>query len=293
LQGSSDVPYRFRQGETLGAGTRRIAQEIIDNTITCLGDARLSAEVRTHEARKAVKRLRGLMRLVGPELPSEKQFAALDRDLKNTGKLLAGARDSDVLRKTLCEVVHKENASAEPRPAPLDPRTIADRQRAFGQVMERLAAIGRDIGALRLEGNRLEDMKPGYLKTYRKSRKRMKEALRTRSDSQLHRWREMVKYHSYHTSLMANLDAGGLDDRREGSRALEETLGRHHDLAILESHIDAIAKKNKTKTLAGVPVQKLKRRIKRTRREAEREAEHLGRALFRRKPSKARKDLPL
>lgn len=287
------MPYRFRQGETLGAGTRRVAREIIDKTVACLGDARLPMELRTHEARKAVKRLRALMRLVGPQLKSERLFRSLDLSLKKTGKLLAEGRDSDVLGKTLAEVAQEGKAAVKTAPAPLDASAIAARQRAFHEVIERLAGICGDIGMLRLEGNRLEDMKPGYLETYRTSRKRMKKALHTRSASQLHRWREMVKYHSYHTNLLTNLDSGGLDERREESRALGEILGRHHDLTMVEAYVDAVAKKRKTKTLVGVPVNKLKRRIKRTQRKAEHEAENLGRALFGEKPSRAKKQLRL
>lgn len=289
------MPYRFRRGETLGAGTRRIAREIIDKTLACLQDGRLPAELRTHEARKAVKRLRGLIRLVGPEVHSGALYKSLDDSLKNTGKLLAGARDNDVLRATLAEVTGEAKDGA-PFPAGdvLKDAIVPERQRAFGEVMEQLANIRGELGGLKLEGNRPQDLKTGYLDTYRVSRKRMKKALRTRSDAQLHRWREMVKYHSYHTSLMANLDGGGLAQRRAESHALEEILGKHHDLAMLESHLAArIKKKKKPKMLNGVRVDELRRRIRRSRRQTEREAERLGRALFAEKPGKAEKKLPL
>lgn len=288
------MPYRFRREETLGAGTRRIAREIIDKTLSCLGDDSLPAEFKTHEARKAVKRLRGLIRLVGPQVQSQSQFKSLDTALKKTGKQLAEARDRDVLRATLAEIAGEpEDSSGVAADGPLKVATEVERQRAFGQVMEELSNIQSDLGSLRLEGNGPEHIKPGYIETYRSSRKRMNKALRTMSDAQLHRWREMVKYHSYHTNLVAGLDGGRLKDRRANSQALEEVLGKHHDLAMLESHLKAQAKKKKLKKLNGVRLDELRRRIRCTRRQTERETERLGKTLFAEKPGKAEKNLPL
>jgi len=315
VRGVSDLSYRFRRGETLGAGARRIAREVIDHALKCLTDGRMPAEHRTHEARKAIKRLRGLVRLIGPEAATGALPAKLDRGLRKTAKLLAASRDEDVLRETLAAVARDEKTHADAetvaaRIAPPDRATVAARQRAFGRVMEELSGIRRDFGGLRLSGNRPEDLKPGYVETYRASRKRMKKALATRKDAQLHRWREMVKYHGYHAGLLANLDGGRLAARRDRSRTLEELLGRHHDLVLLERRLDAVAgtgKKKSAKDKGGkaeakaaiseaaeaASAARLRRRIRRLRREAEREAERLGKALFATKASRAGKDLPL
>ncbi len=315
------MPYRFRRGETLGAGARRIAREVIDHALACLNDADLPVEHRTHEARKAIKRLRGLVRLIGPDAEAGALPESLDRVLKRSAKLLAASRDADVLRATLEEIARdgKARADAEAVAATVAPpagATVAERQRAFGRVMAELSGVRADFAHLKLSGNRPEDARPGYVETYRASRRRMKKALATRDDARLHRWREMVKYHGYHAGLLSNLGGGGLAARRDRSRTLEELLGKHHDLVLLERRLAAMAHGGKTakghgaKTARGkagdakakpgkgrkeeaASAARLRRRIRHVRRETEREAERLGKALFASKASRAEKDLPL
>lgn len=288
------MAYRFRRKETIGVGTRRIAREVIDETVRCLGDTSVTPEERTHEARKSIKKLRGLLRLVRPHIESPEVFKAVDRTLRDTAKVLAEARDGDIVEMTLAEIAADAGKAAEAKngaapPYPPEDNAVTEHQRAFAKVMESFATLRNDISGWRFGSNGPPDLGAGYIDTYRESRRRMAKALVKRSDAQLHRWRKLVKYHSYHTRLLANFGEEGLADRREESHALEAILGKHHDLTVLESHLDSAGQKK----VGGVGVNKLKRRLRRARQSIEQDAARRGKRLFSRKPREVRKELSL
>ena len=230
-----------------------------------------------------------------PQLESTDAYDFVDRNLGETAKILAGVRDSDVIQATLAEIAANAKTAAEekddnpPAEAPRDGAIAIERQRAFAKAMESFAGLRHDVSNWRFGHSRPSDLEAGYIDTYRESRQRMAKALAKRNDAQLHRWRKLVKYHSYQTRLLANFDDGRLAERREESQTLEEILGKHHDLAMLEGHLASAGRKE----MAGIGARKLKRRIRKARKGIEHTAARLGRQLFSKKPRRARKDLSL
>ena len=84
-------------GEGVGAGLRRMALGQVDMAIEMLeGAGSADAGKAIHETRKALKRLRALVRVLESEL-GRKSAAREDRALAATARLLAGARDGEVL----------------------------------------------------------------------------------------------------------------------------------------------------------------------------------------------------
>src|ERR1700760_3560210 len=134
------VRFALIEGERLGAGLRRIALGQLDIAIEMLEDSKrgLSPEQRVHEARKALKRLRALLRLVQDELGD----ATYEREhelVRRCGTQLAKARDAEVLLATLDGLIAREpkqlgarggvrgvrgrvQAGASPRPPPAGAR---------------------------------------------------------------------------------------------------------------------------------------------------------------------------
>ena len=99
--------FALLAGERTGEGLRRMAVGQLDTAIEALeGHGGGSAERRVHEARKALKRLRALLRLVRGEL-GEPVYASEVAVVRAAGKRLARARDADVLLSTLDDLVER------------------------------------------------------------------------------------------------------------------------------------------------------------------------------------------
>src|SRR4029079_19518957 len=93
------MTYRFKLQEPIGPGVRRIGLEQIE-----IAEAKLSSKedvaAAIHDARRCLKRVRALLRLIRPGLEEDVYRREVER-LASTGKLLSGARDLDVMRQTL------------------------------------------------------------------------------------------------------------------------------------------------------------------------------------------------
>ena len=72
------MAYRWKQGETIPAGARRIAVEQIAKALGHLEMGEGSREAHIHEARKSMKRLRGLVRLTAETGPTGAAATAIE-----------------------------------------------------------------------------------------------------------------------------------------------------------------------------------------------------------------------
>ena len=93
--------YRLKTEEEAAAGIRRIAAGRAERALERLRGAderELAAAV--HGARKDMKKLRGLLRLVRDEL-GKKTFETEDRRYRDAGRALSGNRDAEVKLATL------------------------------------------------------------------------------------------------------------------------------------------------------------------------------------------------
>ena len=85
--------------EPIGQGVRRVGLEQIE-----IAEAKLSSKddisAAIHDARRCLKRVRALLRLIRPGLEESVYRREAER-LAGIGKLLSGVRDLDVMRQTL------------------------------------------------------------------------------------------------------------------------------------------------------------------------------------------------
>ncbi len=63
------------------------------------------------------------------------------------------------------------------------------------------------------------------------------------TEEEFHDWRKFVKYHFYHTRLLAGVYGKAARKRAKDANELEELLGQHHDLAVLRERITAKRKR--------------------------------------------------
>jgi CHAD domain-containing protein len=289
-QRSRERRLGLQPGEPLAGGLRRMALAQADLAIELLGG--LDADA-VHETRKALKRLRALVRLLADEL-GEEAFERENGVLREAGRRLSGARDAEVMLGTLDALIERQPrklarsrgvrrlrkalaAEHEQRQRQTlgDPATLAQARgelRAFRMRASAWSfATGRDI---ELVGDDLQRL-------YRQGRRRARRAVRTHGKDMraMHQWRKRVKDLRYAAEM---LNRAGLARRAD---QLGETLGEDHDLAVLAQRIREQSKRAGARRRVGRRTRtRLLKAIAKRRRRLQKRALRDGRRLYRESP---------
>lgn len=237
-----DVGYCIdAKDRSIAAALRRIALEQIDLAETALTDAAQPLPLRVHTARKAVKKLRGLIRLLRPGFaPYHHENAALRR----AGHGIAGLRQSHVLPDTLALVASDAGlceTDLQHLRAMVDVHVDATRTEAA--LAGPLAAFLAEWSALRQRaqqwtphGKGFAALGPGLARSHAAA---ARAADRARSSGNaadaVHDWRKRVKDHGYHLRLLTPLWPEMMRVQGDAVDALGESLGQHQDIADLLS----------------------------------------------------------
>ena len=144
---------------------RPVRKEVRRVALEQLEDARLATAVGdVHAARKALKRVRAVHRLTGAKRKG-------DRLLRDAGRLLAGARDAEVLVELFDRLAPHLDASVE------DVERARHELRAdveAAAVDEAGAVALLDRAAKRVKRWDVDDVEPGVRATYREARRAMR-----------------------------------------------------------------------------------------------------------------------
>ncbi len=232
------MTYRFKLQEPIGQGVRRIGLEQIE-----IAEAKLASKddvsAAIHDARRCLKRVRALLRLIRPGLEEGLYRREAER-LAGIGKLLSGARDLDVMRQTLSKLEHRFGtmpAGAAERLGKLVARSQGLSRRAGTdgrrQALLRLGQSRRFFTGKATAQIELDHLIDGLGRTYRKARKAFREAYREPGDETFHAWRKRVQLHWRHMALLSRCWPEAMSARASEAKELSRLLGEDHDHAIL------------------------------------------------------------
>jgi hypothetical protein len=242
-------------------------------------------EKTVHEARKALKRARALVRLQRGTLRS-KRFRRANRSLRDVGRRLAGARDAEVLVDALDRLVkdHPKQLAGSAAVASLRKKLVARRERLRADARAGAparAAIVTELCATRAAFARWELREGrdivGFERIYRQGRKRRRQARKANSTVAMHQWRKRVK------DLRYAAEALGLKRVARRADRLGETIGEEHDLALLDEYVRRHRKCFKGEQATRRSLRKL---IRRRRRKLRERAWRLGEELYRHQPKR-------
>jgi CHAD domain-containing protein len=239
-----DRRFALLDGERLGVGLQRMALGQLAIAIEALaGEAHEhSPQQRVHEARKALKRLRALLRLVRDDL-GEQTYERESALLRDAGARLARARDAEILLATLDGLIAAHPKRLGGRRGVQRLRTRLQRERdgaaelALADSATHTGVID-DLRALRVrvstwelaDPGGIEAIEPALERLYGQGRKRMRRAARTSgaraSARRLHEWRKRVKDLRYAAEMLQRED--GPDTR---GRAKKSTVGKRRKRA--------------------------------------------------------------
>jgi CHAD domain-containing protein len=197
------------------------------------------AEEDIHEARKSIKKVRAVVKLLRSPLGS--WYAAENLQLREAGRRLALRRDADVMIETLealrgrySAVVSRRLVQSVARRLRQDRRDVrkrggpAARQAAamLNQVHDRLPRRLAKVGGW-------SSVRKGLVQAYARSRAAMKGLTPESSAAEFHEWRRRIKEHWYDIRLFEGQHPAPRG-RARSLKTLESRLGDDHNLALLE-----------------------------------------------------------
>jgi CHAD domain-containing protein len=246
-----------------------------------------SAEL-VHEARKAIKRMRALARLLRHEL-GEPEFRRVNDSLRAAARRLAGARDAEVRLATLNALAkrHPRVLAAE-RIRPLSERLESERGGTIepadrDRVLADIASMRRQLARWNLVEHDFQALAPGLRRIYREGRRRQRrvERARARNAQDLHDWRKRVKSLYYVLDMVGGTSSKGVRRTTRRANRLGDLLGEEHDLWMLGAYVErrpeVFGEDSATRDA-------LLERIARRRKRLRGRALTLGGRLYKRKP---------
>ena len=293
-----DREFALHPGEPLAPGLRRVARGQIDRAVEMLVpvEGKLSEDA-VHEARKALKRLRALTRLLRDEL-GPARYKRENEALRDAGRRLAGARDAEVMVETLQVVIDEDlGGRVGTGVAALRAELLVERQIAQDNLLGDAGTIGtaadeiRDVRARAAHWVRPEAgfdaIAPGLDRIYRQGRRRGRRAAADPTTETLHEWRKRVKDLRHAAEILAPADPNRMRKLARQADRLAETLGSEHDFAVLA---ELVAQRRDNFIDRGEH-KRLTRAIARRRTKLRRSAVERGRKLYAAKPKRVVKKI--
>jgi CHAD domain-containing protein len=282
------MPYRLQADEPVAACARRIAVAQVAAALEELDPARLDRDEGVHRARRRVKRVRALLRLVRPALGEA--YSTENARFRDAARLLASSRDAAVAVQTVDALLARYQGAAGYRllgPVRLElilrhracvARSRADRVDDFRIA---LARAGESAGQWRFHAGGFAAIAGGLRATYARGRRAMRAAYRRPDDERFHEWRQQVRYHELHCELLRGVWRPVVKARSAEAHRLAEILGAEHDLAVLAGLVVP-----DPRAFGGdASVSVLLRLIKLRRAELKAVARPLGRKLYAERPA--------
>lgn len=254
-----------------------------------------------HEARKTIKRMRALARLLREQL-GEQEFKRVNASLREAGRRLAGARDADVRLATLQELIERHPhalASSEGSSSTeekhegiglLEQQLQRERSRDsqppadIDNVLADIAAMRDQLARWSLVDTDFDTLAPGLRRIYREGRHRYARCARAqgRDEQDVHDWRKRVKSLYYALDMLGAKKVKGARRATRRANRLGDLLGSEHDLWMLAAYVEEHPQAFGADTVA---VAELLELIEHRRRRLRKRALALGARLYRRKPA--------
>jgi CHAD domain-containing protein len=247
------MAYKLQAVETVQDGLRRCAREQLDRAIdeltTRVDDDPVEA---VHDARKALKKARSLLRLCRGTLDGDERRRE-NAALRHAGRALSSARDAEVKLQAVDELSQRfagrlpsttlravrRHLEAERGPA----RQRLIQSGLTDQVADELRQVRARIDNWPLHDGGWNALAPGLLRSYRRGREGMQLVRDEPTVENLHEWRKRTKDLWYHLRLLGPMAPAIVGGHVEEADELSDLLGDDHDLAILrESLIDSAGK---------------------------------------------------
>ena len=234
------MAYRIDLSADVPGAVRAVAAEQLEDAIRQLTEE-ADAVRATHETRKDLKKVRSLLRLAGPGMPS-KPRRAINARLRDVAAQMAGARDADVMVETVDRLRERFAGQVPARAFTTARRRFAAHAQAtevppgvVDALRDELAAVaGWPVGDLDRAA-----LAEGVALAYARGRADFRAARKAPTVDGLHEWRKRVKDLWYQARLLEEAWPELFEALAEEAHALSDLLGDDHDLGVLAERIGA------------------------------------------------------
>lgn len=280
------MAFRLKTGQAVSSDIRRIVLQQLDRAtseLTSIGDPESDQAI--HDARRRVKKIRAIIRLIRPVL--NKGHRA-DPELRRVSKLLAPVADGQGVIDTLNQLLKRYRRELPRKTAAAIRTDLIDRSRQIDSkaskqgVLEKaqitLRAERRRVKRWRLSAEGFHALAPGLKESVRRARFAMMTAWLRPTAQHHHTWRRHVKNHWFHVRLLSARCGYRLQPYQRQLEALDGILGEYHNLVLLHEVLVSDS------TLAQREVARCLRIVQRYQAELRRQAQLLGIRIYSEKP---------
>jgi CHAD domain-containing protein len=238
------MPIELKAGKSLRKSIRGMARKLMEGALEELtGATKNTRDEAVHEARKAFKKVRALLRLVRPVI-GEKTYRSENADFRDAGRPLTEVRDAKILIETLDDLVEHFKGSIAGRSfagarkelqANLRDlrKRVLDEQNAFAAVGEAVRQALERIEDWTDAPNKWWAVGRGLEEVHRRAGAASESAATEPTVEQLHEWRKQTKYLRYHLGMLRPIWPERLEELASEADHMGELLGDDHDLAVL------------------------------------------------------------
>jgi CHAD domain-containing protein len=240
------MAYRLKRDESDAEALKRIGRQELESAIDQLGTRTAKdRDEAIHEARKSIKKLRALLRLVRFELGDT--YRKESSVLRDVGRKLSELRDAGAVIEILGKL--EERFPDEVAGHKLDSvrrGLVARKQHAeqdanIPKVLERMSAsletAAKRVKTWRVQADGFPAIQAGLEDTFRSGRKAFATAQKRGRPVDYHEWRKRVKDHWYHVRLLENLWSDVIKGYEGSLKNLETFLGDDHNLVLLKDRL--------------------------------------------------------
>jgi CHAD domain-containing protein len=246
------MAYRLKKGESVPEGIRRIVCEEIDSAMQELSHTNgKRRDEGIHEARKSIKKIRGVLRLVRPELG--RVYRRENARLGAVGRKLSDIRDATAILEVFESVLDKHKGAlqkshlASIRKGLESSKRDTEQNAGIGDAVKRAMAVLRAIRAgvdkWPLKHDAFQALARGLEERYQRGRRMLAVSHKDGTPENFHEWRKRVKDHWYHVRLLEGLWTDVMQGQERSLHDLETWLGDDHNLVVLCGKLDQEAEK--------------------------------------------------
>jgi CHAD domain-containing protein len=238
------MPYQFANGEAEHVALQRCAREQLDLAIEQLEQGVRNDPVKgVHEARKALKKVRSLLRLGRGALSSSERRRA-NAALRSAGQKLSPARDAEVMIQAVDDLSeHYAGQLPKTTWTAIKKHLEAEAAGARGgleeslieQVVSELKSVRTEVEQWHRRRSGWTAIGAGLMRGYTDGRHAYRQARRKPTVENLHEWRKRGKDLWYHLRLLQPVSPGIMRGQGKEAHRLSDVLGDDHDLAVLRA----------------------------------------------------------
>jgi CHAD domain-containing protein len=278
--------FHLKKSESVAGGFSRAIAEQLQAASEHLHSGAEPLDESVHEARKALKRSRALLRLVRPAIGGA--YRVFNAELRDVGRGLSQLRDTQALADTLDSL--KRSSLRNPANRLLEEthgRLLKRKQqivqdftkreesarmaKALDQIKTRIASVPSDQATN-------VTVVTAIAQTVRRGRKAFARAQQSGCAEDFHEWRKRTKDLRYQMDFLEHLWPHVLAGYSESARDLEQCLGEDHNLSVLSDMLHATENVQKQKDAPLLAI------FDEEQRRLRKQAEDIGRLLYAEKP---------